>query len=68
MIKDQFDPSIKVLGPSDLGKLQNRYRARLILKGKDLDFMRENVKRLLPEMPIKHSVDVVIDVNPRSLF
>lgn len=68
MIKDQFDPTIRVLGPSDLGKLQNRYRARLILKGKDLDLMRENVKRLLPEMPIKQSVDVVIDINPRSLL
>ncbi len=68
MIKEKFDTSIKVLGPSDLGKLQNRYRARLILKGKDLNLMRENVKRLIPEMPIKNSVDVVIDVNPRSLL
>lgn len=67
-IKDQFDASIKVLGPSDLGKLQNKFRASLILKGKDLDLMRENLKRLIIAMPIKQNVDIFVDVNPRSLY
>lgn len=67
-IKDKFDSTLTVLGPSDGGKLQNRYRARLILKGKDLDLLRESVSRLIPELPIKQNVDVIVDVNPRSLF
>lgn len=60
--------TIKILGPSDLGKLQNRYRARCILKGKDLEEMRLHLERVLPECALTSDVDWVIDVNPRSIF
>lgn len=60
--------TIKILGPSDLGKLQNRYRARCILKGKDVEEMRLHLERVLPECALTSDVDWVIDVNPRSLF
>ena len=60
--------TIKILGPSDLGKLQNRYRARCILKGKDLEEMRLHLERVLPECAIPADADWMIDVNPRSVF
>lgn len=68
ILMERFDAQTKVLGPADLGKLQNRYRARLILKGKDLDALRAEILRLLPEVPMHAKTDWVIDVNPRSLF
>jgi primosomal protein N' (replication factor Y) len=61
-------PEFKVLGPSDLGRLQTRYRARIILKGKDLDLMRNHLKQALSQTTLKHHMDIVVDVNPRGLF
>lgn len=63
-----FDPSITVLGPSDLGKVMNRYRSRLILKAKDLELIRDELNRLMPNLSLKYDMELSVDVNPRSLF
>jgi len=60
--------TLTCLGPSDLGKVQNHYRARLILKGKDLNQMRMMLQEKLGQLSVHPSCELTVDVNPRSLF
>jgi len=60
--------SFKVLGPSDLGKLQNRHRIRLLLKGKDKDTMRQHIQSVLSNTADIHHWDVVVDTHPLNLL
>ena len=58
----------KVLGPSDLFKLQDRYRSRLVLKGKNLDQMKAALAQVLQEYRRQRSqAHLSIDVNPLIL-
>lgn len=59
---------VKVLGPSDLLRTFNRERKRIIVKGKDLDALIENVRKLYYAFCREHpEISVVVDVNPSSL-
>ncbi|KAF0227006.1 MAG: primosomal protein N' (replication factor Y) (superfamily II helicase) [Erysipelotrichaceae bacterium] len=57
---------IDVLGPSDLGKLKDIYRYRLIVKGKDLSHLRDKVSSVINQKSTKS--DVVADVNPMAVL
>jgi primosomal protein N' (replication factor Y) (superfamily II helicase) len=53
---------VDVLGPSDLGKLKDISRFRLILKGKDLDVLREKVTEVCFSRSLRSEFNA--DVNP----
>jgi primosomal protein N' (replication factor Y) len=53
---------VDVLGPSDLGKLKDISRFRLILKGKDLDALREKVTEVCFSRSLRSEFNA--DVNP----
>lgn len=60
--------AFKVLGPSDLFKLQDRYRSRLVLKGKNLDQMKAVLSQVLEEYRSQRAqAHLSIDVNPLIL-
>ena len=60
--------AFKVLGPSDLFKLQDRYRSRLVLKSKNLDQMKAVLSQVLEEYRSqKTQAHLSIDVNPLIL-
>ena len=60
--------AFKVLGPSDLFKLQDRYRSRLVLKGKNLDQMKAVLSQVLEEYRKQRAqAHLSIDVNPLIL-
>ena len=50
-----------------LNKIQDRYRKRILLKGKDLAKMKEAVAELLERSESRYTKDVRIDVNPMVL-
>ena len=58
------DEQIKVLGPSDLGKRIHVYYQRILIKGKDLNFMRKHLMDVLNKEVKYHKWDCQIDVNP----
>jgi primosomal protein N' (replication factor Y) len=58
--------SVEVLGPSDLGKLKDVYRYRLIVKGKDLDMIRTAVSSVIYDKTLKS--EVIADVNPMAVL
>ena len=60
--------AFKVLGPSDLFKLQDRYRSRLVLKSKNLDQMKAVLSQVLEEYRSQRAqAHLSIDVNPLIL-
>lgn len=65
-IKNSLHGNFKVIGIITLLKIQDKARDRILLKGKDLDEMRETVQKFLDET----SLDIKglrIDVNPMVL-
>ncbi len=58
--------SIEVLGPSDLGKLKDQYRFRLIVKGKNLDGLRRAVANEIYDKSLKS--EIIADVNPMAVL
>lgn len=58
------EQGLKVLGPSDLGKLNTIYTTRIILKGKQLDEMRQVLRSGLEALKDEHRYEVWVDVNP----
>ena len=56
------EKAVDVLGPSDLGKLKDISRFRLILKGKDLDTLRKSVSEICFSRSLKS--EFIADVNP----
>ncbi len=57
---------VEVLGPSDLGKIKDSYRYRLIVKGKDLDRLRTAVSLVIYDKTLKSEVNA--DVNPMAVL
>ena len=55
------------IGVISLNKIQDRYRKRILLKGKDLAKMKEAVAGLLERSESRYTKDVRIDVNPMVL-
>jgi primosomal protein N' (replication factor Y) len=58
----------RILGPVDLGKTKGSYRVRIILKGKDLDRLRNRVWNMLEKEELKGDVELNVDVNPFTLL
>jgi primosomal protein N' (replication factor Y) len=62
------DARFQLLGPSDLGKVQNRHRVRLLIKGKDFEAMRQHVQTVLRATRKLHRFDVIVDTHPLNLI
>lgn len=62
------NPEFKVLGPSELHRVQDRSRMRVLLKGKNLSVMKEAVSKAV-EMHRSHQFrsGLNVDVNPQRL-
>lgn len=66
-IKQNLCGTYQVLGITELVKLKDQYRARIVLKGKDLKEMRKDIRTLI-KMDKKNYMNFVqIDVNPMVL-
>lgn len=65
-IKQSLQGDFKVIGVISLLKIKDKYRNRIILKGKNLDEMRTALKDLLETNQI-NTDSVSIDVNPLTL-
>ncbi|WP_342621357.1 MULTISPECIES: replication restart helicase PriA [unclassified Erysipelothrix] len=61
------DQKFQILGPTELRKLQRKYRTRMILKGKDLDSMINICNQALQLYRKINGTGVVVDVNPMTL-
>lgn len=57
--------NFSILGPSDLLKLSDQYRYRIILKGKNLEEMKQAIRNVKDNIDIKSNLR--IDVNPMIL-
>lgn len=58
--------SFKVLGPTEMARLQDRYRVRLVMKGKDLKKMKTALAAQLPLFRCGSCL-LAVDVNPLML-
>ena len=65
-IKNGLSGNFKVIGIVSLLKIKDRYRNRLILKGKNLEEMRHALKELLKDPQLDLNA-IKIDVNPMTL-
>jgi len=63
---DLLKAKAEVLGPSDLGKLKDVYRYRIIVKGKNLDQLRSAVASVIYDKTLKS--EVIADVNPMAVL
>ncbi|MEE3488590.1 MAG: primosomal protein N' [Bulleidia sp.] len=66
-LKDHLKGSYKTIGVLRLLKIQDYSRARIILKGQDLDAMRSDVRKVLSMKDPHTERDIRIDVNPMVL-
>lgn len=58
----------KVLGPSELTRMSDRYRVRVLCKGKDLQMMKEAVRNAVElHRKDKKRSNINVDVNPQHL-
>ncbi|MEI7668279.1 MAG: helicase-related protein, partial [Erysipelotrichaceae bacterium] len=57
-------PSFNILGPADLGKINEVYRFRVIMKGQDLDLMRKLASEKIQSYVNDGKLEVSVDVNP----
>ena len=65
-IKSKLVGDYKTIGVISLLKIRDQYRSRILLKGMDLDGMRNDVRSLLMDEELKGK-DIRIDVNPMVL-
>lgn len=61
---DRLNGSYKKLGVLSLLKIKDQYRARVILKGADMEEMRNDVQNLLSKPETRPYLGIHIDVNP----
>ncbi len=66
-LKESLNGDFKTIGVLFLLKISDRYRDRIILKGKNLDEMRKAVRELLEKDKMIKGKDIRIDVNPMTL-
>lgn len=59
--------SFKTIGIIALPRRRDSYRCRLILKGRNLDEMRDAVRTMFAQIPELSKKDIRIDVNPMTL-
>lgn len=73
IIKKDYIDGIEVFGPAQapIGKIKNRYRWQLILKGQDLDLLREaiiNGLQQLEKRETNKTLRVIVDVEPQNIL
>ena len=66
LIKNSLFGNFKVIGVVSLLKIKDRYRSRIILKGKNLDEMRHSIQTVLLNEELDLNA-IKIDVNPMIL-
>ncbi len=66
--KNQLQGNFKVLGVITLLKIKDQYRSRILLKGKDLEEMKQAVLQVLQSDTSLKTKDIRIDVNPMTLL
>ena len=66
LIKNALFGNFKVIGVVSLLKIKDRYRSRIILKGKNLDEMRHSIQTVLLNEELDLNA-IKIDVNPMIL-
>ncbi len=66
-IKNGVNGNYRTIGVLPLLKINDRYRCRILLKGKDPDEMRRDIRRFLETEEGKRIRDLRIDVNPQVL-
>ncbi len=54
--------------PSGYAKIQDRYRFKLLIKGKGIASLSSALKKLTEEKPLPRSVRLLIDIDPLSTF
>ena len=62
-LKNALHGNFKVIGVVKLLKIKDQYRSRILLKGKDLDEMRNEIRKLL-DTDENRKKNIHIDVNP----
>ena len=62
-MKNALHGNFKVIGVVKLLKIKDQYRSRILLKGKDLDEMRNEIRKLL-DTDENRKKNIHIDVNP----
>ena len=62
-LKNALHGNFKIIGVVKLLKIKDQYRSRILLKGKDLDEMRNEIRKLL-DTDENRKKNIHIDVNP----
>jgi len=62
--QDLKSTTVNILGPADLGKINEVYRFRVIIKGQDLNFMRDLVREKIQSYINDGKLELSVDVNP----
>ena len=62
-LKNALHGNFKIIGVVKLLKIKDQYRSRILLKGKDLDEMRNEIRKLL-DTDENCKKNIHIDVNP----
>ena len=62
-LKNALHGNFKIIGVVKLLKIKDQYRSRILLKGKDLDEMRNEIHKLL-DIDENRKKNIHIDVNP----
>ena len=66
-LKNSLHGTYKTIGVITLLKIQDRFRFRILLKGRDLEEMRKDVRALFRTEEYRKAKDIRIDVNPMTL-
>ncbi len=66
-LKQGLNGNYKTLGILSLLRIQDRYRNQIILKGRNLDEMRFDIRKLLEKEERLRTKDIRINVNPLSM-
>jgi len=73
LIKNDFKGKLEILGPAQapIGKIKNRFRWQLILKGNDLETLRQAARQGFKKEikgDANKTLRVIIDVEPQSIL
>jgi primosomal protein N' (replication factor Y) len=66
-LKEALHGSYRVIGIIQLLKINDMFRSRIVLKGKNLEEMRADVRDVLLDHPKAVMASVIVDVNPMTL-
>ncbi|MGI6224906.1 MAG: primosomal protein N' [Peptococcales bacterium] len=72
-IQNNYSEGVEIFGPAQapIGKIKNRYRWQLILKGKSLEFLRQAITDGLQrneKVETNKTLRVIVDVEPQNIL